>query len=153
MSANNGVIRIGRKGLKKFAFGEEGSPGSEEFQVDVVSVFTEWLNIEDGFRPDEADADGNRPIPRAELPAYHNAAVMFVERLRKGDKNHPDYQPINVGEALDFFARLREEFDKLLTFFRPRSIEKQDSSDSSEEPSTQQRFSVEKDESSPASTS
>ena len=42
MSANNGIIRIGRKGIAKFAFGSDGEP----FEVDVVVAFQRWIEIE-----------------------------------------------------------------------------------------------------------
>lgn len=81
MSEGNGVIRIGRKGRKKFAFGDDGQP----FEVDVVRVFQQWIEIDDGFRPDEEDAQGRRPIPLTDMPAYHDAAVTFVKELASAD--------------------------------------------------------------------
>ena len=59
MSAgSNGVIRVGRKGRKKFAFGE-----GEPFEVDVVVAFQEWICIDDGFRErgdDRSHAGGDQ---------------------------------------------------------------------------------------------
>ncbi len=139
MSANNGVIRIGRKGLKKFAFGEDGAP----FEVDVVVAFQEWIGIDDSFRPMLPDDDGNRMIPVDQMPAYHDAAVKFVQNLAT------DYTPgsgtgkppnITTAEALDFVARLREQYDELAVFFRPKLREERDSPATSE---AELRFSVE----------
>lgn len=142
MSANNGVIRIGRKGIKKFAFGETGTP----FEVDVVVAFQGWLCVDDEFREREGCVD--RIINTVDMPEYHRAAVQYVESLvvdqtadamvarRGGDRLN-----ITVAEALEFIALLREEYDSLLTFFRPRSREKPDSPDTSEEGSM--RFSEE----------
>lgn len=129
MSQSNGsaIVRIGRKGLKTFAFGEEGQPGSTPFVVDVVITFDQWLVIDNDFRPLEADTDGDRNIPRTEMPAYHTAAANFVESLRGGDKDAPGYEPVNPAEALDFLARLREEYDRLAHFFRPKLQEEQES--------------------------
>ncbi len=132
MSANNGVIRIGRKGIKKFAFGDEGAPGSEPFEVDVVITFHEWLVVDDGFRPIEQDAEGNRPIPRVEIPAYDCAAIEFVESRRGGNKHHPEYVRVSAGEARDFMARLREEYDRLANFFQAKSSDEPESPDTSE---------------------
>ena len=121
LSANNGVIRIGRKGLKKFAFGEDGSP----FEVDVVVAFQRWVTIDDSFRPADADEEGNRSIPTSEMENYHHAAVEFVRDLA----SNPDrsYPTITTAEALDFIARLREQYDELAVFFRPKLREERDS--------------------------
>lgn len=115
MSASNGVIRIGRKGIKKFAFGEDGAP----FDVDVVVAFQEWINIDARFRNEETGL-----IPHTDMPAYHAAAVEYAIRLSGG--------PVTTAEALDFVARLREQYDELIDFFQPRSREKLDSPDTSE---------------------
>lgn len=128
MSADNGVIRIGRKGLKKFAFGDDGEP----FEVDVVIAFQHWIGIDDGFRPQEEDQDGGRPIPTAEVPAYHQAAVAFVAGLCNSKVE------VTVAEALDFLARLREQYDELADFFRPRSRQERASPDTLEEASATQ---------------
>lgn len=105
MSASNGVIRIGKKGLRKFAFGEEGEP----FEIDVVATFQQWIIIDEEFRSTSDD----KTIPTAEMPAYHRAAQEFIKELSKSD--------VSVGEAFDFLARLREEYDELASFFQPRS--------------------------------
>lgn len=123
MSANNGVIRIGRKGIKKFAFGDDGNA----FEVDVVVAFQEWIGIDEGFRDDSKD------VPNEAMPAYHQAALDFVQRI-SGDTN------ITTAEALDFIARLREQYDELASFFRPRLSEKHVLPDTSE---AELRFSVE----------
>ena len=105
MSANNGVIRIGKKGLKKFAFGEDGPV----FEVDVVTAFQVWLNIDKELR-------GEDDIIKAEdMRAYHEAAVEFA--------NHLSDCEVTTAEALDFIARLREQYDEVAGFFLPRSPE------------------------------
>lgn len=145
MSQSNGVIRIGKKGLKKFAFGEEGTPGSEPFEVDVVVALQEWLCIDESFRPIEENESGERPVPRAEMPAYHHATVMFAERMRntkldEHGKLPEGWEPITVAEALDFLARLREAYYACASFFQPKLQEKPDSPDTSE---VELRYSVE----------
>lgn len=117
MSSNNGtgVIRIGRKGLKKFAFGD-----NPVFEVDVVVAFQRWLVIDDSFRT----TDGDRRIPVADVPAYHAAAQGFIAELGGGE--------VTTAEALDFLARLREQYDELADFFRPKLREERDSPDTSE---------------------
>lgn len=125
MSANNGIIRIGRKGIKKFAFGDEGEP----FDVDVVVAFQQWVGIDEDFRPIEPDAEGNRSIPTSQMPEYHQAAVAFVEGLAGSKLGNTK---LTVAESLDFIARLREQYDELADFFRPRLREEHDSPDTSE---------------------
>lgn len=123
MSANNGVIKIGHKGKKKFAFGDDGAP----FEVDVVVAFQQWISIDEGFR--EHSADGT--ILTTDIPAYHQTAVDFVRQLAI-DPAAPDRVPeITTAEALEFLAKLREQYDELTDFFRPRSRERPDSPGSS----------------------
>jgi hypothetical protein len=134
MIASNGVIRVGRKGLRKFAIGEEDDPRKlPTFEVDVVAAFQQWIAIDDGFRPPLPNDEGNRPIPTADMAAYHQAAVGYVAELGGGE--------VTTAEALDFIARLREQYDELADFFQPKLREKRASPDTSEGGSL--RFSVE----------
>lgn len=136
VSANNGVIRIGRKGIKKFAFGEDGKP----FDVDVVVAFQGWLCIDDEFR--ERDGCVDRTIKTMDMPEYHRVAVEYVQQLAYdplGNGLDAHSRPIQseppqltVAEALEFISLLREEYDALLTFFRPKSQDVPDSPDTSE---------------------
>lgn len=134
MSASNGVIRIGRKGIVKFAFGD-GAP----FEVDVVVAFQQWIAVDDSFRPPEEDAEGLRSIPLENMHTYHAAAVDFVRSLSP-QPTMPASPDLTTAEALDFVARLREQYDELASFFRPKSREKRASPDTSE---AELRFSVE----------
>lgn len=118
MSGSNGVIRIGKKGLRKFAFGEEGEP----FEVDVVVAWQQWVEVDDSFRvnPDGTDKPG-REITLSDMPAYHAAAVQFAAQLATASKAPSEYAPtITTAEALDFVARLRECYNDLVDFFQPR---------------------------------
>ncbi len=137
MSENNGVIRIGRKGIKKFAFGEDGAP----FQVDVVVAFQGWMCLDDEFREREGCVD--RTIKTADMPEYHRAAVRYVQELATdpigsiGLDGHgrpiPSEVPtLTVAEALEFIALLREEYEALVTFFQPRLPDEPDSPGTSE---------------------
>jgi hypothetical protein len=131
MSANNGVIRVGRKGKKKFAFGDDGAP----FEVDVVVAFQQWIAIDESFREQSED----RSIRTADMAAYHKAAVEFVKELSRDDRTLQT-QEITTAEALDFLARLREQYDELADFFRPKLRDEQDSPASS---GVELRFSAE----------
>lgn len=129
MSENNGVIRVGRKGRKKFAFGEEGTP----FEVDVVVAFQQWIAIDDTFRENQED----RTIPTADMEAYHQAALNFVVGLAGHNSNTDG---ISTAEALDFIARLSEQYDEVSVFFRPKSLDEPESADTS---AVEMRFSAE----------
>lgn len=149
MSANNGVIRIGRKGVKKFAFGDEDEP----FEVDVVAAFQQWIIVDDQFRLEEGTDGSDRSIPIAVLPEYHRAAVEFVHHLMidgtKSAKRMTEIEAagikiaeVTTAEALEFIARLREQYDELADFFQPRLREERDSPGTSGEGS-RLRFQVE----------
>lgn len=122
MSATNGVIRIGRKGIKKFAFGDDGPA----FDVDVVTAFQAWVSTDEQFRLEDFS------IPNERMPEYHHAVRSFVAALGGGD--------VTTAEALDFIARLREQYDEVAAFFRPKSRDERDSPATSE---AGLRFSVE----------
>lgn len=117
MSANNGVIRIGRKGLKKFAFGEDGEP----FEFDVIQAFDSWIIIDEQFRAEQTpDEDGGRAIALTQLPEFRQAQVDFVTNL-VNEHGGKLTQPLTITEAGEFLARLRECYDELVNFFRPKS--------------------------------
>ena len=138
MSSNNGVIRVGRKGRKKFAFGEDGIP----FEVDVVVAFQQWIGIDDQFREHSED----RTISVADMATYHQAAVSFVKELvaegTYGGTNPPPNENLHLttAEALDFIARLREQYDEVAAFFQPKSRDEPDSQGTS---AAELRFSTE----------
>lgn len=144
MSTNNGtcgIIRVGRKGRRKFAFGEDGEP----FEVDVVVAFQEWVCIDDQFREGYED----RIIPPSAMAEYHRAAVEFAKSQAcdpvSGDPQHGNPPTeITTAEALDFIARLRECYDEVADFFQPKSRAEPDSQDTS---AAELRFSVEGSES------
>jgi hypothetical protein len=120
VSSNNGVIRIGRKGRKKFAIGDEDDARKlPVFEVDVVTAFQKWIVVDEEFRPTEEDADGNRYVPTADKEAYNLAAVALVEALG-GDEY---VGKVTTSEAFDLIARLREAYDDVAVFFLARSRE------------------------------
>jgi len=129
MSAeNDGVIRVGRKGIKSFAIGEDGKP----FKLDVVQAYQHWIAIDDEFRPLVPDEDGKRPIPLAEMPRYHNEAVAFVQALARDPLNPEEPIEISRAEALEFITLLQSEWYKLIDFFQDKSPVKPESPDTSE---------------------
>lgn len=137
----NGVIRIGKKGRKKFAIGDEDDPRQlPVFEVDVVVAWQRWLDIDRSMRPEEPDAQGNQPI--TDWRVYHQSVVEFAwDLINFGSSEKVPEQPqITVAEALDFLARLREQYDELAVFFRPRSLQERASPATSE---VELRFSAE----------
>lgn len=123
MSGSNGVIRVGRKGRKKFAFGEEGTPGSEPFEVDVVVAFQQYITLDESFR--DQSENGDRTIPLAMMGEYHKTVVEFVQSLATNLATGEQPQ-LTTAEALDFIARLREQYDEMVDFFQPKSRERQE---------------------------
>lgn len=126
--ADNGVIKIGRKGRKKFAFGEDGKP----FEVNVVAVMQDWI-IADGqyrYARNQDNTPENQKLSDTDIPGYHELAVSFVKKCAAaGGTGEVD---ICEAEALDFLARLRECYDEMVDFFHPKSRGKQGSPASSE---------------------
>lgn len=121
MGSSNGVVRIGRKGRVKFAFGEDGKP----FEVDVVEAQREWYRIDETFRVPEGEPDEGT-VPADRVKDYHDAAVAFCNELA-GEAGGPS----SKAEALDFLARLREQYDAVKAFFLPKSLEEPESPGSS----------------------
>lgn len=143
MSADNGIIRVGRKGKKKFVFGDDDT---KAFTVDVVEAFQDYIGIDSTFRT-EVREDGNKVIPTAEMPAFHEAVRQWAIGLatpKGGTQEDPVQRPdITAAEALDFAARLREVWNELQDFFVPKSPQKPESPGSS---GVELRFSVEQPE-------
>lgn len=137
----NGVIRINRKGIKKFAFGD-----GEPFDVDIVIVQQQWLVIDESFRPPEINDDGttneNRAVPNDQSAAYYEAARDFVSKLASVN-NKGEITRVTIAEALEFLARLREQWSDLVSFFRPRSRDERESPDTSTSPSVEILYSEE----------
>ena len=143
-SQQNGVIRIGRKGIVKFAFGEDGPA----FEVDVVTTYWTWSELDDQFRvqegPDVRPEDVGT-ISDADLPHYRASMLEFVKQVAGPDYADEklvaeDKATITHAEAFDFIARLREQYHDLQAFFLPKSREERASPASS---GVEHRFSVE----------
>ncbi len=127
---SNGVIRVGRKGRKKFAIGAEDDPRRlPDFEVDVVVAYQRWICADESFRPELPNEQGRRPIPDERMAEFHAAAVEFVEGL--GGEKYAGQ--ITTAEALDFCARLGEQYDDMADFFQRRSRQERASPATSEE--------------------
>ncbi len=120
MSAENGVeiIKIGRKGRKKFQLGDR-----PPFEIDVILVQNQWLEIDRGFR-DEKDE-----IPPERNAEANKAAWLFVSELCGTPTTSPDdAESLTMTEALEFLNVLTREGAKLADFFVPKLPEGQSSS-------------------------
>lgn len=117
MSEGNGVIRLGRKGRKKFAIGEDGP----EFEIDVIQVNNQWIRLHNEFYGHEPP----RKMTSQESQEYENAVWRFVKEVAND-------QSLSLGEALEFVAVLNEEADKLKGFFVRRSSDAPNSPASSD---------------------
>jgi hypothetical protein len=133
--STDGVIRVGRKGCKKFAFGEDGKP----FEVDVVVALYQWIEVDEGFRnngeemTDPKTGRVYKVIPTEDMARYHASAVKFATELAGGEYNEVNGSSLGIttAEALDFIARLREQHDELVDFFLPRRRGEPESQDTS----------------------
>jgi hypothetical protein len=105
MSEGNGteIIRIGRKGVKRFALGD-----GEPFSVDVIVVSNQWSDIDGSFRDEKGE------IPRERWTECNQAAWQFVKQLS-------GTQDITLAEALEFIAKITIEAKKLQSFFDIKS--------------------------------
>ncbi len=108
------VIRIGRKGRQWYAIGD-----GEPFEIDVVAVHGQWVEIDRQFR------DDNGEMPAEQFPEANKCAWQFVHEL-SGTKD------LTLAEALEFIRNITEEVLKLKDFFAVRSSEKQSSPESTE---------------------
>lgn len=100
------VIKIGRKGLRRFALGD-----GEPVELDVIHVWNQWLEVDRAFR-DEHDK-----IPRERWGEYSAAEVEFARQMLQAGED----QRFSETEAKEFIRLLGEEAEKLTAFFVPRS--------------------------------
>ncbi len=114
------VIRIGRKGRRLFAFGEEGKP----FEVDVVALHSEWVNVDRTFRDDKGD------VPPERLLEMNRTALEFVVAV--GQQVGVDLADISLAEALEFIKEITEEVHRLRGFFVPKFSEGPSSAESTQ---------------------
>ena len=122
--STNGVVRIARKGIILFAFGDD-----PPFQVDVVSIHDEWLVIDKAFR------DVNDAVPPDQSLQYSAAKVQFVQAIAK--KAYAGLEQFKApelthAECFEFIAKIFEEVDKLRPFFVPKLQERPSSPENTE---------------------
>lgn len=127
MSEKNGectVIRVGRKGLRTFAFGD-----GAEFTIDVVVTYNRYLDMRRLFAGDD---DRIPPERQAELS---RSAWDFVGQVARDSSGNPQYfgsDDLTMAEAMEFIKYLTQEVIGLQSFFEVKSAEKQSSPESTE---------------------
>jgi hypothetical protein len=121
MSETNGsgIIRIGKKGLRKFTFDED----ADAFEIDVIAAQAQWLELDRQFR------DDNNEVPPDKLIALNEEARRFAMELAYDTKPK---RILSIAEALEFLKLLNEEAGRLADFFTPKDSEVPSSRESSE---------------------
>ena len=109
---DNGVLRISRKGRCKFAFGDD-----LPFEVDVVAVFDEWVQIDSSFRNEAGE------LPPDKVCAYGGSKLSFVQSIvnaayQTQGTNGPS---LSHAEAAEFLAMVQTKIEELRPFFAPKS--------------------------------
>lgn len=115
-----GILKIGRKGRRKVQFGEDGTP----FEIDVIHVMNLWSAVDLSFRDEKFE------IAREKYVDLQMAAWAFVANLGQPEGVPP--RDISLAEALEFLNVMRQESEKLKSFFASRS----EGGPSSPEPTT-----------------
>lgn len=119
MSETNGaeVIRVGRKGLRKFAIGD-----GPVFEIDVWATMNAYLKMRRSF----SGEDGK--VAPENNDAFEQSLAGFVKDVTQTDG-------LTVTEQLEFLKVLDEEAEKLRSFFT-----RKDAAAPSSAPSTEVRF-------------
>jgi hypothetical protein len=120
--AKNGrpIVRIGRKGRQWFALGEEGEP----FEVDVVAIHSQWVDIDRTFRNEKNE------LPLEKIAEANAAAWQFVHDI--GINAGLSFDDMTLAEALEFICKIAEETDRLKDFFVPKLSGERSSPESTE---------------------
>ncbi len=116
MSVTNGVVRIGKKGIKKFAFGD-----GPEFEVDAIAASNDWDEFSEQFW--EVGPDGTKTLKSGK--EYYTYLQQWVTQLNNG-------VPVSQMEAAEFLKEIRLYVESCADFFDIRRHKKQPSPGSSE---------------------
>lgn len=130
MSGQNGekVIRIGKKGRRTFALGDdESSQIGQTFTVDVVHVYNQYLESTKAFENEEGK------IPPEAIPQVNKMGFDLLAGMA-GFKTPREAEDagLTLAMSLEFFHLLEEEFVRLADFFAPKSKEESSSPAKSE---------------------
>jgi hypothetical protein len=71
----NGVVRISRRGIAKFQFGDDDAP----FEVDVIAVYDAWQTIM--WSHLELNDKGEGILPNSKIEEYGQVRLDFVQSV------------------------------------------------------------------------
>lgn len=113
MSANNGVIKITRRSLMKFQFGDD----QPVLEFDVIAVADQWHEVNFALRVLENDM---WVLPPNKTEEYAVNRLNFVQALVDTTDGTATLTRI---EAEEFIRRVYEEAEKLRNFTSPKTAE------------------------------
>jgi hypothetical protein len=126
------VLRIGRKGRMTVAFGDEGAEPVPPFEIDVIVVNNQYLDLLAPFRNDA------KVIPPERYTEVKGVTHQFVIGLTKSQDHPNGYAEMSMAESQHFITALNDAVQELELFFLPKSSAKPSS-----QGSTELRFSTE----------
>jgi hypothetical protein len=114
-TSTNGVVRINKRGLAKFQFGED--EGEPVLTLDVIAIYDAWHSVIWELR----DKDG--VLPNDKQNDYGQNRLNFVQSIvndayKKADANAP-VPTITRAEAEMFIAEITKKAEELRAFFYP----------------------------------
>lgn len=124
------VLRIGRKGRMTVAFGDEGAEPVPPFEIDVIVINNQYLDLLQQYRNDA------KIVPVERYTEVKEATHQFVVGLTKSQDHPNGYAEMSMAESQHFITALTDAVQELELFFLPKSSAKPTSQES-----TQLRFS------------
>lgn len=122
------VIKIGRKGLRTFGFGECG-----DFTIDVIVTYNKYLDMRRLF------ADEKNEVPQERLAELSKSTWDFVRSVAVGASKNEKYfgvpdgpTDLTAAESQEFITHITNEVIDLQRFFEVRLPQKQSSPESTE---------------------
>lgn len=112
----NGVIRIARKGIVKFAFGDDG----DEFPVDVRIVYDAWREVDWQLRNEKGELPNDKWVEHGQNRIRFVQAIVNDAYAVIGVAEIPQ---VSGTEAVAFIDRVYEEVEKAHNFFSPKKDE------------------------------
>jgi hypothetical protein len=132
MSATNGdgIIKVGRRGIRKFEFGDEA--GSVTIELDVIGVWDEWVEIDHSFRDEKGVILKDRLVERnTRCRTWVQGMIEAAGGVTNAEDASHVAQHLSLTDALTFMKLLCEEVEKLKVFFERSTGEKPSSGVSS----------------------
>ena len=119
-TSTNGVIRIAKRGLAKFQFGDEDST-EPVLTLDVISVYDQWAEMEWLLR----DKDG--VLPNDKINEHGQNRLDFVQGIVNDAygkiAEKPPVPTITRAEAEAFIVEVSRKAKELRDFFVPKKDE------------------------------